>query len=159
MIFCKYCRDCLYEKAKDIYSRRGAENAVRFTGTRRSDFSCEHRQFTPPGLNNCAVNFRWIQPEALLIKAWWVRRSPGELKSKKDPSFRTAFFADPESSFFNRLLDTGSSPVWRILFNSTAVTFHLCSRRGAENAERFTGTRRSDFSCEHRQFTPSGLCH
>ena len=45
MIFCKYCRDCLYEKAKDIYSRRGAENAVRFTGTRRSDFSREHRQF------------------------------------------------------------------------------------------------------------------
>jgi len=24
------------------------------------------------------------------------------------------FFADPESRFFNGLLDTGSSPVWRI---------------------------------------------
>ena len=27
------------------------------------------------------------------------------------PSFRTAFFADPESRFFNGLLDTGSGPV------------------------------------------------
>ncbi len=33
------------EKATDIYSRRGAENAERFTGIRRSDFSREHRQF------------------------------------------------------------------------------------------------------------------
>jgi hypothetical protein len=29
------------------------------------------------------------------------------MKSKKIPSFRTAFFADPESMFFNGLLDTG----------------------------------------------------
>ena len=27
MIFYQYSRDCLYEKAIDIYSRRGAENA------------------------------------------------------------------------------------------------------------------------------------
>ena len=31
--------------AKDIYSRRGAENAEKFTGIRRSDFSHEHQQF------------------------------------------------------------------------------------------------------------------
>jgi len=28
-------------------------------------------------------------------------------KSKRAPSFRTAFFADPESMYFNGLLDTG----------------------------------------------------
>ena len=61
--------------------------------------------------------------------------SPGELNQKRVPSFRTAFFADPESLFFNSLLDTGSSPVWRILVNGTAVTFQLCSRRGAENTQ------------------------
>jgi hypothetical protein len=31
------------KKAKYIYSRRGAENAERFTGIRRSDFSREHQ--------------------------------------------------------------------------------------------------------------------
>ena len=32
-------------KAIDIYSRRDAGTAERFTGIRRSDFSREHRQF------------------------------------------------------------------------------------------------------------------
>jgi len=32
-------------------------------------------------------------------------------KAKRIPSFRTAFFADPESRVINNLLDTGTSPV------------------------------------------------
>ncbi len=45
MIFCQYCRDCLYEKAIDIYSRRGAGYAKKFTGIRQNDFSRERRLF------------------------------------------------------------------------------------------------------------------
>jgi hypothetical protein len=30
---------------------------------------------------------------------------------KENPSFRTVLYADPESSGFNEVLDTGTSPV------------------------------------------------
>jgi hypothetical protein len=40
-----------------------------------------------------------------------MHSSLGDMKNQKRvPSFRTVFFAYPESMFFNSLLDTGSSP-------------------------------------------------